>query len=163
MVLFTVKTFAQGFVFSPCFNLIVKWTSEAAQAAKTGLTETINFTSPCISCASEVVKKMGGSEEESLMVAGFAGGIGLSGNACGALSAAIWYKMLVWGRNNQDKSQTMFNNPDAKKILRAFYLQTDSEMVCRNICNRKFSTIDEHTEYIRNGGCKSIIETLSKA
>ena len=50
---------------------------------------------------------MGGTEEESIMVAGFAGGIGLSGNACGALSAAIWYKMLGWAKNNPDKSPSM--------------------------------------------------------
>ena len=37
---------------------------------------------------------MGGSEEEIAMVAGFAGGLGLSGNGCGALSAAIWKTIL---------------------------------------------------------------------
>ncbi len=42
-----------------------------------------------------------GTEEESIMVAGFAGGIGLSYNGCGALGAALWYKMLNWGENNQ--------------------------------------------------------------
>ena len=39
-----------------------------------------------ISCASEVAAKMGASDEEMVMVAGFAGGLGLSGNACGALA-----------------------------------------------------------------------------
>ncbi|HPR31814.1 MAG TPA: C-GCAxxG-C-C family (seleno)protein [Prolixibacteraceae bacterium] len=163
MILYTVKTFAQGFVFSPCFNLIVKWTPEAAMAAKKGLTENNTFTSQCMSCASEVVQKMGGTEEESLMVAGFAGGIGLSGNACGALAAAIWYKMLDWGKKNQGKTQSLFNNPDAKKILRTFYIQTDSEVLCKHICNKNFNNIDEHTEYIKNGGCKNIIDALARA
>ena len=161
--IYMLKIVAQGFVFSPCFNLIVKWTPEAVQAANKGLSENINHNQPCLSCSTEVVKKMGATEEESIMVAGFAGGIGLSGNACGALGAAIWYKMLDWGKKNPGKSQSMFNNSDAKKVLRAFYIQTDSEMLCHKICNKKFNTINEHSDYIKNGGCKNIIDTLAKA
>jgi C_GCAxxG_C_C family probable redox protein len=161
--IYMLKTIAQGFVFNPCFDLIVKWTPEAVQAANKGLSEDINYNKPCISCSTEVVKKMGATEEESIMVAGFAGGIGLSGHACGALSAAIWYKMLIWGRNNLNNSQSMFNNPDAKKVLRAFYIQTDSEVLCKNICNKNFNSIDEHSDYIKSGGCKNIIEALAKS
>lgn len=163
LIIYMFKIFAQGMVFSPCFNLIVKWTPEAAQAANKGLSETINYNQPCLSCATEVVKKMGATEEESIMVAGFAGGIGLSGNACGALSAAIWYKMLDWAKNNPEKSPSMFNNQDAKKVLRTFYMQTDSEMLCKNICNKNFNTIDEHSDYIKNGGCSKLIEALANA
>ena len=161
--IYMFKTIAQGFVFSPCFNLIVKWTPEAIQAANQGLSEYIKYNQPCISCSTEVVKKMGATDEESIMVAGFAGGIGLSGNACGALGAAIWYKMLNWGKNNQDKSPSMFNNPDAKKVLRDFYIQTDSEMLCKNICNKSFNTGDEHSDYIKSGGCINLIEALAKS
>ena len=60
---------------------------------KVGLSQPLsNFSQPALSCASEVVKKMGGSNEEIVIAAGFAGGFGLSGNACGALGAAIWMK-----------------------------------------------------------------------
>jgi C_GCAxxG_C_C family probable redox protein len=162
-MIYMLKTIAQGFVYSTCFNLIVKWTPEAVNAANDGLNEDINYTQPCISCSSVVVKKLGGTEEESIIVAGFAGGIGLSGNACGALSAAIWYKMLEWAKNNPDKSPSMFNNPDAKKVLRTFYMQTDSEMLCHKICNQRFNTIDEHSNYIKSGGCSQLIEALSKS
>lgn len=161
LIIYIMKTFAQGLVFSPCFNLIVKWTPEAAQAAEKGLTENIHYNQPCFSCSTEVVKKMGATDEESIMVAGFAGGIGLSGYACGALGAAIWYKMLDWGKKNPGKSESMFNNPDAKKVLRTFYMQTDSEMLCSKICNRSFNTIDEHSDYIKNGGCSNLIEALA--
>jgi len=162
-VIYILKTIAQGFVFSPCFNLISKWTPEALQVATNGLSEKITYSQPCLSCATEVVKKMGGTEEESIMVAGLAGGIGLSGYACGALSAAIWYKMLIWGKNNHGKPQSMFNNPDAKKVLRTFYIQTDSEMLCKKISNRSFNTIDEHSDYIKTGGCSNLIDALSKS
>lgn len=162
LTLYMLKTIARGLVFSPCFNLIVKWTPEAIQAAMAGLEEDINYSQPCISCSSEVVKKMGGTQEEAIMVAGFAGGIGLSGHACGALSAAIWYRMLEWAKNTPEKSSSMFNNPDAKKLLRTFYMQTDSKILCNKICNRSFSTVDEHSGYIKAGGCSNIIEALAK-
>jgi len=147
--IYLLKTIAHGFVFSPCFNLIVKWTPEAIQAANNGLAENTIPNNPCLSCSTELVKKMGGTEEESITVAGFAGGIGLSGNACGALAAALWYKMLDWGKNNPGKSASMFDNQDAKKVLRAFYIQTDSEVLCNKICNRNFDTIDEHSVFLK--------------
>jgi C_GCAxxG_C_C family probable redox protein len=162
VTIYMLKIIAQGFVFSPCFNLIVKWTPEAVQAAKKGLSEKTIQSQPCLSCATIVLKKMGATDEESIMVAGFAGGIGLSGNACGALSAVIWYKMLNWGKNNPGKTAAMFNNQDTKKILRAFYIQTDSEMRCNKICGKQFNTIDEHSEYIKKGGCQNLIEALAK-
>ena len=162
-MLYMVKTILRGFIYSPCFNLIVKWTPEAIQAANRGLSEKpIQHNQPCMSCTSEVVKKMGASNEEAVMVAGFAGGIGMSGNACGALSAVIWFKMLDWSKKHPGKTKSMFNNQDAKKILRDFYIQTDSEMLCNKICGKHFKTIDEHSQYIRNGGCEKLIDTLSK-
>ncbi len=69
--------------------------------------------------------------------------------------------MLDLNKKNTGKSQSMLNNHDAKKILRAFYVQTDSEMLCNKICNTNFNTIDEHSEYIKNGGCKNLIEALA--
>lgn len=162
MAIYMVKTIMQGFIYSPCFNLIVKWTPEAIQAANQGLSVKPVHEQPCVSCASEVVKRMGATEEEAVMVAGFAGGLGLSGNACGALSAIIWYKMLDWGKKNPGKTISYFNNQDAKIILRAFYIQTDSEMLCSRISGKQFTSIDEHSEYIRGGGCGKLIDALAK-
>jgi len=162
LTIYMVKTIMQGFIYSPCFNLIVKWTPEAIQAAKQGLSANPVHGQPCVSCASEVVKKMGGSDEEAVMVAGFAGGIGLSGNACGVLSAVIWYKMLEWGKKHPGKTTSYFNNPDAKKILRAFYIQTDSEMLCKTITGTEFKTIDEHSEFVKSGGCRILIDSMAR-
>jgi hypothetical protein len=47
-----------------------------------------------VSCAAMLAKMMGVSELHATMAAGFAGGIGLSGGACGALGAAIWINGL---------------------------------------------------------------------
>ena len=161
-ILFTLKTIAQGFIFSPCFRFIAKWTPEAAQAASEGLSENLAQHQSCLSCATEVLKKMGATDEEAITAAGLAGGIGLSGNGCGALSAVIWYKMLCWRRSNPGKTPSMTNNREVKNILNVFYAQTGSEMVCHKICGRKFGTIDEHSEFIKNGGCRNLLEALAK-
>ena len=48
------------------------------------------------------------TDKESIIVAGLAGGIGLSGNGCGALSAAIFIKSLSWHRKNPKKTSFFF-------------------------------------------------------
>jgi len=145
--------------FMTCFNLAEKWAPEAIEAAKEGLSKTQN-NSPCLSCASEVVKKMGASDEEMVMVAGFAGGLGFSGNACGALGAAIWMRNLTLFKNQPDK-KTGMHDPEAEKTLKAFYAETDYEILCPKISGQNFKNIDEHTKFIKNGGCEKLIELLA--
>jgi hypothetical protein len=98
-----------------------------------------------------------------VMVAGFAGGIGLSGNACGALGAAIWINTLAWCKNHPGKSPPYFNNPDVKKTLMAFSYATDSEMLCQKICGRNFKTLNDHTEFVKKGGCDKLIDVLAQS
>jgi len=162
MARFMLKVTLQGMNNSHCFNLAEEWAPEAIHvASKTLSQEKYKQVNATISCASEVLKKMGGSAKESIMVAGFAGGLGLSGNACGALSAAIWKKMLDWSRENPDKDPPFFNNKIAKQLVKDFHLETSNEITCSEICGKQFRTIEEHTNYIKNGGCEKIISTIS--
>ena len=103
---------------------------------------------------------MGASDEEMAMVAGFAGGLGLSGNACGALSAAIWMNTLAWCRKT---GKSGYSNPDAVNILLAFYEVTDHEILCHKISGQCFKTIGDHTEFIKNGGCDKLIDVLAQS
>ena len=169
MAKFMLKTTAQGRENSHCFNLAERWAPEAittASGALEGAAEQLKghqtAVSGCRSCASEVVRKMGGSVEEMQMVAGFAGGLGLYGGGCGALAAAIWKKMLDWCRENPDKDPPYFNNKAAKRILKAFKAETDGKMRCREICSRVFTSVEEHTEYLVQGGCKDLMTTLAR-
>jgi hypothetical protein len=159
-----LKTILGGVLYSPCFNLAAKWAPEAIRSATEGLSQVqTDFEQQPVSCASEVAKKMGAGDEEMIMVAGFAGGLGLSGNACGALSAAIWMNTLGWCRKHPGKTPPYFNNPDAKKIVKEFYQATDSEIVCHKISGRYFQTISDHTEFIKNGGCDKLINVLAQS
>jgi hypothetical protein len=153
------KHMITGKVFS-CFWLLEKWAPEAVKAAYEGLDQNYDNLPPsCISCASKVAKRMGATDEEAVMVAGFAGGIGLSGNACGALGAAIWVKTLEQCKKYPGKS--FFSNPEARELLEKFYRLTNFEIQCSDICGRTFETSKDHTEFISNKGCKELIEELS--
>jgi hypothetical protein len=154
-----VKYFLTGKPFV-CFNLAAKWAPEAIQSANEGLSrELTDLPQTPISCASEVVKKMGGSDEEMVMVAGFAGGLGLSGNACGALSASIWMNTLV--RVREQNYKYSLSDTDAHRIIEAFHEETGHKMECCKISGQNFKTIGEHTEFIKNGGCDKLINRLA--
>lgn len=157
----SLKVLITGKAFT-CLKLAGKWAPEAIQSAAEGLSQKSNgFSQQPISCASEVARKMGASDEEMIMVAGFAGGLGLSGGACGALSAAIWMTSLAWYKGQVRKPD--LTNPNAQKTLRAFYKATDSEILCHKITGKNFKTIDEHTEFIKCGGCDKLINALAQS
>ena len=146
--------------FVHCFKLAGKWAPEALNAASAGLGQDMkDLPQQSLSCASEVVRKMGGSEEEILMVAGFAGGLGLSGSGCGALAAAVWKNALNHNRKETGKSANY--DPAKDLTLKAFYEETDYEIQCDKICGQRFQTLDEHTEFVKNGGCKKLIGVLA--
>jgi hypothetical protein len=146
--------------FVGCFRLAGRWAPEALRAAGEGLArEQEEFPEESLSCASEVVRKMGGSQEEMMMVAGFAGGLGLSGSGCGALAAAIWKNALIQNRQETGKSASfdVHNDP----TLLAFYEETGYDMECHTICGQRFNTLEAHTEFIGNGGCSKLIDALA--
>jgi len=153
------KFFITGKMFT-CYKLAEKWAPEAFEAAAESLGfDRSNLPKQPVSCASEVVKRMGGSDSEMAMVAGFAGGLGLSGNGCGALAAAIWMNSL--DRIRKGNFKYSLSDPVTEKILKTFYDVTDYEMQCSNISGQCFKKIDDHTEFIKNGGCDKLIDVLS--
>jgi len=144
-----------------CFNLAAKFAPDAIEAAHEGLAITLPINAKeSKSCASEVIKMMGGTDEESVMVAGFAGGIGLRGSGCGALGAAMWKITLDLVKKGEWKYT--LNNPTFDKLIEKFYEASDYKMECSEICGKKFNSVNEHTEYLNDGGCNEIIEVLAQ-
>jgi hypothetical protein len=145
-----------------CVNLAGKWAPEAIRSAHEGLShEQPDMPQTPISCASEVAGKMGACDEEMVMVAGFAGGMGLSGNGCGALAAAVW--MTILGLVRKKNWKYSLSDPVTGNILRKFKEATNGEMACHKICGRYFKSIDEHTEFIKNGGCENLMNVLARS
>lgn len=145
--------------FLYCFKMAEEWAPNAINAAYEGLKHTPDqIHQGTLNCASTVVKSLGGNEEEMVLVAGFAGGLGLSGSACGALSAAIWYKSKKWAEEHPGKSP--YSTPEAAATLEAFEDATLGAFNCEHICRRTFQNSRGHHEYIKNGGCKHVVASL---
>lgn len=144
-----------------CFSLAKEWGPDAARTAIDSLSgELAELSGQPVSCASETALRMGASEAQAAMVAGFAGGLGLSGNACGALAAAIWMKSIAWCRVHPGKSP--YSTPIVKELMEKFSKETDYKLECREITGKCFNSLAEHTEYIRGGGCKEIMNFLAE-
>jgi hypothetical protein len=143
-----------------CFNLAAKWAPEAVQSAHEALSNgRNNEKKPLTNCACEVIRKMGGGERDMAMVAGFAGGLGLSGSGCGALAAVMWYKTLADVKNGTYKYT--LSNPVMEKLINDFYQASDYEMECSKITGKQFEDAEAHSEFMENGGCKELINTLA--
>jgi len=112
-----------------------------------------------VSCAAVLARKMGASELHTVMAAGLAGGIGLSGGGCGALGAAIWIDEMHSGA--EGPGIAYMNNPRAREAMDRFAKSAGSDFECSKIVGRRFESIDDHAEYLRDGGCSKIIKVLA--
>ena len=163
LVKFMIKTLATGMDDSLCFNLAEAWAPEAIASGKEGLEEKSNdHCDNQVNCASLVAEGLGASKEEATMVAGFAGGLGLSGKGCGALATAIWYKTLQWCRENPGKRPPMFINKDISNLIKVFEKSTKGELECQKITGQTFDNTSAHSAFIHSGGCKELIASLIK-
>jgi hypothetical protein len=111
-----------------------------------------------VSCAALLAQKKGAPEMHQVMAAGFAGGIGLCGGACGALGAAIWINGMNLLKEGGEMS---YKAPHALDAIERFTKCTDHEFECSKIAGRKFESIGDHASYLRDGGCSKIIEVLA--
>ena len=146
--------------FLHCFQLAEDWAPEAVRKANKAIQDKPFDFEHAVSCATEVAQKMGASEKEMVMVAGFAGGLGLSGSGCGALSAALWMNALNWCREH--KVGSAIEDPKAKELMRVFAAFTDDRYLCEEISQTHFTIVKAHTDYIKNGGCSELIDALSE-
>jgi hypothetical protein len=111
-----------------------------------------------VSCATLLARKMGVSDADAIRVAGFAGGVGLSGGACGALGAAIWLRGV---KAIREGGKVTYEFPAGQEAVRRFVECIDSEFECATIVGRKFESIEDHACYVCSGGCSKIIYTLA--
>jgi len=142
-----------------CFRMAARYAPVAFSDINTVLSEKhMETPSHPVSCAAILAQKMGASDLHRVMAAGFAGGIGLSGGACGALGATIWIAGM-----NRPAEPVSFNYADTwiGDTVEKFLESSDYEFECSKIVGRRFENVDDHAEYIRNGGCSKIIEALA--
>jgi hypothetical protein len=150
-----------------CFSMTANYAQIAFNEINLALAEKeTEAPPPPISCASMLAQKMGVSDMHAVMAAGFAGGIGLSGGACGALGAAIWIIGINSdeeedGKNDNKSLNALYENPNALAAMDRFLKSADYEFECSNIVGRKFENVNDHADYLQAGGCAKIIEALA--
>jgi hypothetical protein len=143
-----------------CFSMSASYAKQAFNETKiTFSDEQFEAALPPASCAAMVAKKMGVSDLQTIMAAGFAGGIGLSGGGCGALGAAIWIIGMNYMRQNNRKPG--LDNPLASAAVEKYLESADYEFECHKIVGRKFENVADHASYLRDGGCAKIIDALA--
>lgn len=143
-----------------CFRMAARYAPVAYEEINAAFSETdIDVPSSPVSCAALVAQKMGVSEMQVVMAAGFAGGIGLSGGACGALGAAIW--IIGMDGSKEGESKVDFKNPRAMEAIDSFLKQTDYKFECSEIVGRRFEDVGDHAGYLCDGGCSKILEVLA--
>lgn len=145
--------------FLHCFRLAEDWVPEAIAIAEKELTNHPESVKSISTCTGEVIKSMGGDDRERVIVSGLAGGMALSGEACGALATAIWKR--VKDRSIEDAKRPAYKDPACIRLYQAFVNTTDGRIRCQDICGKKFHSPEDHSAYIRQGGCKHLIDLLS--
>ncbi len=142
-----------------CFRLAADYAQIAFDTTNHTLGDTpIDPPTPPTSCTALLARKPGASDMHVVMAAGLAGGIGLSGGACGALGAAIWFKGINTLKNG---GKLTFDLTAPSAELEDFMKATDYEFECAKIVGRTFENAADHAGYVRGGGCAQIIETLA--
>jgi hypothetical protein len=147
-----------------CFRMAARYAPVAFSEINTALAEErVKPPSPPVSCAAVLAQKMGVSDMHTVMAAGLAGGIGLSGGGCGALGAAVWFIAMNTLKESVDQLgfEDRFEDPRASDAIDRFTKCTDSEFECSKIVGRRFEDIGDHADYLRSGGCSKIIEALA--
>jgi len=143
-----------------CFSMTAGYSRAAIgemDAAFSG--NNLEAPAPPVSCAALLAQVMGASELHAVMAAGLAGGIGLSGGACGALGAAIW--LIEMNRVQGGTGKVEFNSPESTEAIDRFVQSTDCEFECSKIAGRKFADVADHAGYLHEGGCAKVIEALA--
>ncbi len=142
-----------------CFGLAARYAPLAFGEIAAALSEE-NFPVPSapVSCTATLAKKMGVSKLHVIMASGLAGGIGLSGGACGALGTAIWIQAM---RQTDEPVGMNFSASWIENIIKVFVESSDYRFECSEIVGRKFESVQDHAEYICKGGCAKIIDTLA--
>jgi hypothetical protein len=159
---YMIQSLIAGMENNKCFVMAEEWAPKALEASKAGL-QSSSTTAPRYNCAVMIAKMLEASDEEATMVAGFAGGIGLSGKGCGALAAAIWLKTLAWLKQHPGKSAPMFRFPEVSQLINGFKQQTNDCLRCEEICHQKFNSAEAHSAYLEYGGCGPLLQWLKTA
>jgi hypothetical protein len=139
-----------------CFRMAARYAPVAKAEIDAALSlDAVDTPEPPVSCAALAARRLGASAEQATMVAGFAGGIGLCGGACGALGAAVWVGSMGASGGYQALGAK------AKHAMARFLAATDGRFDCAEIVGRRFESVADHAAFLRDDGCSRLVESLA--
>ena len=161
-----------------CGRLHLRWASQAHELIKKALTQ-FGAQQPareCANCAVRAMKKVltpaGMKEEDAVLAAGLAGGVGLLGNVCGALAVGVFALSVIHylGKDSKKRDSrirgsleelagTRYRGPTTR--LRLAFLDRFGSDLCGQIIHRHFKDIEDHSIFIKSGGCQEVIEFIA--
>lgn len=108
------------------------------------------------------------------VAAGFAGGLGLSGNACGALAAAILAVSMKYFTERNRPKHSMIRSDLQGLFLGVGWMRPSMEIArrfragfpgktCRSIAGRAFASADELAAHLDSGRCERVLEAVAAA
>lgn len=161
-----------------CGRLHIKWAFQANELIKKSLTKfsKLKQVKGCTNCAVETLRKMvssiGMKAEDSVLVAGLAGGVGLLGNVCGALAVGVFaLSATKYLRQNGRKRDSQVRSAlqelagtsyrgSATRLRHEFVDRFGSEL-CNKIIRHHFQDITDHSTFIDQGGCQETIDFIA--
>ncbi|MFV1976337.1 MAG: C-GCAxxG-C-C family (seleno)protein [Candidatus Scalindua sp.] len=161
-----------------CSHLHLNWAPQAQQLIDKSLVEykDCKQAGSCANCAvrtlRELVPTVGMKAGDSVLVAGFAGGVGLCGNVCGALAAGV-FAMSVGhqlGRKQKKRDSRIRGSLEelfganyrgtATRLRLAFVQQFGSEL-CSDIIGRHFQDAGDHSMFMEQGRCDNVTKFVA--
>jgi hypothetical protein len=143
-----------------CFSLSAKYARIAfREINSTYSVQQAEASNIPVSCAAMLAHRMGVSDLHAVMVAGLAGGIGLSGGACGVLGAAIWLQGMNSNEGEAGNVDLTFSAFD--DLIDRFMPSSNFEFECSKIVGCRFENTADHASYMQAGGCAVIIDALA--
>ena len=163
-----------------CTRLALKWAPQAHEVIQSGLArfQPARLTRPPLNCAAMAMARLAeplglDQEKTPVLVAGFAGGPGLEGNACGALAAGMFALALkhyhAHGRKARDSRFRALAQEfglgkgfaEGPARLRSEFLRRFHTELCREIASGRFASQDDHSAYLADGGCREVIAFIA--
>ena len=145
-----------------CFRMASSYAPAAYEAIEETMDENVQVPEGELSCTALLVKKAGNPEKHQTMAAGLAGGIGFSGEACGALGTVVWLNAMKALKENPEVD--LWGDQDFntwfESTVETFLKASDYEFECADIVGRKFESTTDHAEHLKSGGCSTIIDAL---
>lgn len=148
-----------------CLARATRFAPKALVAIDSSLSDTLETPSEGpVSCTAELARRTGMSKQHQVMAAGYAGGLGLSGEACGVLGLAVW--VMGMEAQKQDEEVDLWSdsayNERFERMVETFLKASDYKFECAEIVGRKFDSVADHSKHVCEGGCGGILEAMTE-